>query len=249
MDIAERIACSPGTAGRSFEESARIFSEMGFRNMELFSRGSSASRPDLEKGPGYYRDIAAEHGMRISSFHLPIVDEGQASFDQAVRTARFGKDMGAEVLLYNATSRDLIVATASRFLDAVDDLSIAVAVQNHPGRAIETAEDYQAVFDGVGDEPRLKAVLEVGSFHHYGVSWRQGYDLLEGRIALVHVKDMVGQQSVPFGTGEVDIPGLFGHMSSVGYEGKFVLEMSVVDKENTLKYTGQALQYVIQNCS
>ncbi|NLD72876.1 MAG: sugar phosphate isomerase/epimerase, partial [Chloroflexi bacterium] len=155
--------------------------------------------------------------------------------------------LGADVALFNADTRPIMVKALPRYLDAVEDLDIAIAVQNHPGRALETGEDYRAVFAGVGNDPRLKGVLEVGSFHHYGWSWRQGYDLLAGRIALVHIKDMVGQQSVPFGTGEVDIPGLIEHLSAVGYRGKFVLEMSVVDKENTIQYTQEAFQYMVEH--
>ena len=59
---------------------------------------------------------------------------------------------------------------------------------------------------------------------------------------------MVGQQSVPYGTGEVDIPGLIEHMSGVGYRGRFVLEMSVVDKENTIRHTQDAFRYMVERC-
>lgn len=55
---------------------------------------------------------------------------------------------------------------------------------------------------------RLRAAARVGGL------WAEGFDLLGESIALVHVKDQVGPQSVPFGTGEVDLPGLFAHMKA-----------------------------------
>lgn len=249
MGIIDHLTCSPGTAGLPLEESLRVFSEIGFANMELFTRPGTPSAPDLGKDPREYRDLAARYGMRISSFHLPNVGaDMDETFDAAVRAAKFAEALGSEVALFNADTLPIMIQVLPRFLDATQHLALSIAVQNHPGRALERPEQYQQVFKGVGYDPRLKAVLEVGAFHHFGWSWRQGYDLLQERIALVHVKDMVGQQSVPFGTGEVDIVGLFEHMAAVGYRGKFTLEMSVVDKENTIEYTRQAFQYVVQNC-
>lgn len=103
------------------------------------------------------------------------------------------------------------------------------------------------MLDGIGD-PRMKTLLEAGHFHSVGVSWREGYDLLRDTIALVHIKDQVGRQSVPFGTGEVDLPGLFRWMRSVGYTGDYVVEMEVADPENTLRYLADALAYLRTYC-
>jgi len=247
MSIVDHLACSPGTAGLPLEDSLGVFSDIGFRNMELFCRGASA--PDLHADPEAYRSLAARYGMRISSFHLPNVSADLAgSFEWAVHAARFGQALGAEVALFNADTREILIQALPRFLDRTADLGITIAVQNHPGRALETGTDYRAVFAGVHDDPRLKAVLEVGAFHHFGWHWRQGYDLLGNRIALVHIKDMVGTQSVPYGKGEVDIVGLVRHMAQVGYRGKFLLEMNVVDKENTIPYTRDAFEYMVNRC-
>ncbi len=247
MTIVDHLACSPGTAGLSLDKSLQVFSEIGFRNMELFCKSPSA--PDMHRDPAEYRNLAARYGVHISSFHLPPISTDMAgSFEWAVHAARFGQDLGAEVALFNADSRAIMIQALPRFLDRVADLQIAVAVQNHPGRALETGEDYREVFAGVNQDPRLKGVLEVGSFHHFGWPWRKGYDLLGSRIALVHIKDMVGTQSVPFGTGEVDIVGLVQHMKNVDYRGKFVLEMSVVDKQNTIAHTRDAFNYMVDRC-
>ena len=54
--------------------------------------------------------------------------------------------------------------------------------------------------------------------------------------------------TVVVGVGEVDLPGLFAHMNSVGYEGEYVVEMEVVDAENTLQYLADAIAYLRTNC-
>jgi len=60
----------------------------------------------------------------------------------------------------------------------------------------------------------------------------------------VHIKDQIGRQSVPFGNGEIDLPGLFARLADDGYRGKFVVEMEVTDRENTPQYLADALRYL-----
>ncbi len=116
-------------------------------------------------------------------------------------------------------------------------------LQNHYGTAISSLDDFERVLNGINDE-RMKTLLEVGHFHSAGVPWRDGYNLLEDSIALVHIKDQIGKQSVPFGTGEIDLPALWQHMESVGYTGDYVVEMEVSDTENTIKYLSQAVDFI-----
>ncbi len=97
-------------------------------------------------------------------------------------------------------------------------------------------------------DERLKVQHEVGSFHAMGVSWKEVCERFNTRIGLVHVKDMVGEQSVPLGTGEIDIPGLFDFMRSIGYEGFYVIEISNKDHENTNRYFAEAVKYLKENC-
>ena len=71
---------------------------------------------------------------------------------------------------------------------------------------------------------------------------------MASRSRWLHIKDQVASQSVPFGTGEIDLPGLFAHMDAAGYTGRYVVEMEVEDKENTLTYLEQALASVLNHC-
>ena len=105
--------------------------------------------------------------------------------------------------------------------------------------------DYRQVLDGI-DDPRMQAVLEVGHFHSAGVRWQDGYDLLAGRIALVHIKDQVGPKPVPFGTGEIDLPEIFERLSADGYAGDVVVEMEL--EADVLKHYADGVEYLLANC-
>ena len=62
--------------------------------------------------------------------------------------------------------------------------------------------------------------------------------------ALVHLKDMQGSQSVPFGKGDVDIAALIRAMDDIGYQGNYVVEIAPVDRENTFEYIKDAFRFL-----
>lgn len=223
------------------------YSRLGFRKFEAFTSWVN-SVLDWERDPVAYRDQALQHGMQYVSLHLPPVgDDREESLARAVKAARFAAALGARVVLFKATSRPNYIAAAKPFLEATEELGIIPVLQNHAGSPISTLADFEEVLASIGD-PRMKTLLEVGHFHSVGVSWREGWDLLGDTIALVHIKDQVGRQSVPFGTGEVDLPGLFRWMRAVGYTGDYVIEMEVADREHTLRYLADALDYLRAHC-
>jgi sugar phosphate isomerase/epimerase len=90
----------------------------------------------------------------------------------------------------------------------------------------------------------MRVLLEVGHFHSVGVHFRDAHALYGDRAALVHIKDQKGEQSVPFGAGEIDLPGLFELLAASGYHGKFVVEMEVADPANTQRYLAEAFSYL-----
>lgn len=229
------------------DEALDAYSKLGYGRFEVFT-GWVKSAFDIDCAPPFYLEKGRCYGMRFKSMHLPAIgDDTEGTLEKALKGVRFAKAIGVDVVLYKATSRPNYIRVARRFLDAIEGMGITPVLQNHAGSAISTLDDFQEVLEGINDD-RMKALLEVGHFHSVGVSWRQGYDLLRDKIALIHIKDQVGRQSVPFGAGEIDLPGLFRHMDKVGYAGDYVIEMEVADKENTLKYLGQAKEFVGRYC-
>lgn len=240
----DRIVVSPcSNPGMTWDEALNAYATLGYKNFEVFTSWAH-SAVDLERPPRSYRESARKYGMALTSMHLPPVTEAfQASLDLAITAAGFAQSIGAEVVLYKAATRELYIRGARPFLDAIEGLSITPVLQNHAGTALSTPDDFREVIAGINDS-RMKTLLEVGQFHTVGVSWRQGWDLLGDSIVLVHIKDQIGAQSVPFGTGEIDLPGLLDHLRSAGYTGRYVVEMEVEDRENTLRYLGEALEYM-----
>jgi sugar phosphate isomerase/epimerase len=223
------------------------YAALGYRKFELFtSWAKSAAYPAGDPEP--VLNLARANGMRFTSMHLPAVnDDIETSLAAAVKAAGFAKRLGVEVVLFKATSRPNYIAAGRRFLDAIAGLGVTPVLQNHTGAAISSLSDFREVIEGI-DDPRMKTLLEVGHFHAVGVGWREGWELLRDSVALVHIKDQIGSKPVPFGEGEIDLPALFRHMTSVGYRGNYVVEMEAAmgDTEKTIALLGDARKYMQQ---
>lgn len=243
----DRFVVSPcSNPELTLDDALQAYSAIGYRKFEMFSSWVK-SAADSTQEPQSYLDTAARYNMTYKSFHLPpVLDDLNESLEAAVNAARFAQSLGATLLIFKASSRENYIRSGRKFLDRIADLDVTPVLQNHFGQSIATLEDFSEVIEGINDE-RMKTLLEVGHFHSAGVHWRDGYALLGDSIALVHIKDQIGQESVAFGRGEIDLPGLFTQLESVGYDGDYVIEMENTDRENTISYLADALDYVQQH--
>lgn len=245
----EQIAVSPcSNPAMELDEVLGAYSSLGYENFEVFI-GWAHSAFDYHGDPEFYLERGRRFGVNFTSMHLPEVRSSQLeeSLEEALMAARFADAIGAEVVLYKASDRPTYIQAAGPFLAAVQDLGVTPVIQNHFGTPLTTLDDVRTVYEAI-DDARLSTLLEVGHFHSAGVGWHEAAEYLGGSIALVHVKDQVGKESVAFGEGEIDLPGLFQYMDEHDYAGRYVVEMEVEDSENTLQYLGEAREYVLEFC-
>ena len=244
----EQIAVSPcSNPEMGLDDILSAYSSLGYAQFEVFTSWVGSAF-DYHADPQLYLAKGRRLGMAFTSLHLPpITADDPDTFGEAVAAARFAKAIGVQVVLYKATDRDTYISAARGFLDAVDGLGVIPVIQNHYGTALSTLDDVIQVYEGI-DDKRMRTLLEVGHFHSAGVDWRDAANHLGDSIALVHIKDQIGRQSVPFGQGEIDLPGVFQYMDDRGYDGRYVIEMEVRDKENTLRYLADAREYALKHC-
>ncbi|MBM7789707.1 sugar phosphate isomerase/epimerase family protein [Tenggerimyces flavus] len=244
-DLSARFVASPCCLPQlGLVQLLHLYRDLGFRNIELFTAGGWPSAVDPlgdADAQAELRTQVEERGMRVTSMHLPPIT---AEFDvaQAVTAARFARGVGADVVLFKATTRDLYIESAGPYLEATAGVGVTPVLQNHAGAAISTLDDFRAVLAGIGD-PRMRTLLEVGHFARVGVDWRDAYDVLGESIALVHVNDIDGNgRSVPFGTGTVDFEGLLKHLDDVGYTGNIVVELELEGHTESIEPTVTGLR-------
>jgi sugar phosphate isomerase/epimerase len=237
----QRLVASPACVPKwSLDELLPAYARMRFRKFEVFTSWCRAAvAPNADAGP--LLESARKYGIRFTSLHLPPVnDDLEKTLSAAVQAAKLAAVIGAQVVLFKANTRENYIRAAGPFLDAIEREKIAVTpvLQNHRGTAISTLADFREVIEGIGD-PRMQTLLEVGHFQRVGVSWQEGIELLGESVALVHVNEIKGEESVPYGMGDVDFLGLFRHLKAVGYAGNIVMELELktrdTDPERTLK--------------
>jgi inosose dehydratase len=221
------------------------FSGIGYRHFELFTEWAR-SRVDWHDDPERLRALGRRFGISFCALHLPRIrsDRFNETLGEAVAAAHFAAAVGAQTVLFKATDIPAYTYAARPLLDALEPLGLTTVVTNHSGTAVERPEQVLQILDQAQDA-RLKTLLEVGHFHAVGVSWQEAVEALADTIAYVHIKDQIGTRSVPFGAGEIDLPGLFAGLRERGYEGQFVIEMENEDTENTLPYCRKALEYAL----
>jgi len=229
------------------EDLLPAYQKLGFCKYEAFS-GWAKCRHEWSGNPEEDRELASRHGLKITSYHLPPITENlEESFANTMAAARYASRLGAGIVLFKAARKELFAAVGKRFLDAIEseNLELTPVVQNHAGSAISTLQDYRDVFAMFGHDPRIKAILEVGHFQRLGIPWRDGWDLLEDRIALIHVNEIRNGKSVLYGTGEVDFTGLLAQIKTSGYAGDIVVELELDTHElapgETLRDLKQAI--------
>jgi len=238
------VAVSPcSNPELTLEQALAAYAALGYRRFEMFTSWAE-SAADVHADPRHYLALAAKHRFSYCCIHCPpLTEDMEASLPEAIQACRFGALLGCRCAIVKAKTRADFLAGVPGLLDAIEGLPIIPVLQNHKGTAITTLDDFLEVVDGI-DDRRMQCLLEVGHFHSVGVSWQEGYEALASRIRHVHIKDQVGAQSVPFGAGEIDLPGLLERLVADGYDGDVVVEMEVADRANTLTYLGDALRYV-----
>jgi sugar phosphate isomerase/epimerase len=234
----------------TLEPVLELCSGMGFSKFEGFTEWAT-SRLDWRGDPSAPRRLAESMGLGFSSFHLPTV-QGNSDSDLAdlLVAARYAVGLGAGVVLFKAANRELYGSVGLRLLDAFESESIRLTpvLQNYHKGPIDTPDDYREVLRRLGDDARMKALLEVGQFQRSGVAWREGWELMEGRIALMHINDILDGRSVLYGTGTVDFRGLMQRVKASGYGGNIVVELELATRETapgqTVEGVKQAVDYL-----
>lgn len=233
-------ACNPDLPA---EEAFAAYGRLGFRNFEVFT-GWTKSAFAVGSQPGDYRAAAARHGLRLTSMHFPKVVPGDAaSWELFTRAAQAAQALGVEQAILKCDDRPAYRESLPRQLDLLEPWGLTGLIGNHKGTALSRPEDVGEVLAAVPD-PRLRVLFEVGHYEAVGVRWEDAYPALRHRVSLVHLKDMRDGRSVLYGTGTVDLPGLFARLDADGYTGRYVIEIEVREAGGGTRPLEQALTHL-----
>ncbi len=213
-------------------EILNIARDLGYRKFELFTGTWANSAVDYHSDDiGYFRELSQETGVSYCSFHLPpFVEDEPQSLAEAVKAAFFAEAIGVPRFLVKGKTMRAFETWLPEFLERTEKLNAVPMLQNHAGTPITHPEHFIHLFDTIAN-PRLRAVFEVGMFLSCDVDWHEAHECLRDFIELVHIKDQIGTERVPFGQGQLDFRDLFTTLEKGGYQGDVVVEMEVCQRD------------------
>jgi len=196
------------------------------------------------------RDAGLEHCTELygAAFPTGSVAEAQAAAGFRAQLFDVAIKMGSPLVVITGRPRtgqglEPTIAGIRELMPLIENKPVSLALEPHYGSQIQYLEDYEAIFNQIRS-PQVGITLDSGHFHSSGVDWKGLIHRYPERIYNFHVKDHVGMQSVPLGTGEIDLRGYIEELHAIGYEGALAVELEVTDPENLPRYCADAFVYL-----
>ena len=196
------------------------------------------------------RDAGLEHCTEVYGAAFPTGSVAEAQAAAGFRAQLFEVAIKMESPLVVITGRprtdaglEPTIAGIKALLPLIENKPVRLALEPHFGSQIQFFEDYEAIFDQIVS-PQVGITLDSGHFHSAGVDWKRLIRRYPERIYNFHVKDHIGIQSVPLGTGDIDLHGYIEELHAIGYDGALAVELEVIDLENLPRYCTEAFVYL-----
>ena len=181
----------------------------------------------VETGARYVLDPRRKHRPNL------LDDDPAPRLELLRRAVDVGADLGAEAVSFwagtrpshvdPATAWSRLVAGCTALAGYAADHGVRLAFEPEPGMLVETLAD----FDRLG-VPGLDLTLDIG--HCRCLEPEPEADCVRrvaGRLANVQLDDMRRgvHEHLPFGEGEVDLPGVLAALRGTGYSGLSSVEL------------------------
>jgi len=93
--------------------------------------------------------------------------------------------------------------------------------------------------------PSLRVNYDSGNSASLGYRVSEEFAAYGHRIGSVHIKDRkLGGGTVPLGTGDADLPGLFRGLAALNYSGDYVLQIARSEPGQELPWIARNLSWV-----
>jgi sugar phosphate isomerase/epimerase len=196
------------------------------------------------------RDAGLAHCTEVYGAAFPTGSVAEAQGAAGFRAQLFEVAVKMESPLVVITGRprtdeglESTIAGIKALMPLIENKPVRLALEPHFGSQIQFFEDFEAIFEQI-ESSQVGITLDSGHLHLAGVDWKSLIRRHPKRIYNFHVKDHVGTQSVPLGTGEIDLRGYIEELHEIGYEGALAVELEVLDPENLPRYCAEAFVYL-----
>lgn len=187
----------------------------------------------IETGARFLLDPRAKHEPTLIS---PEPEGRARRLDFLTRAAEIAAATGAEAVSFWAgvpkrkvdrgEARRWLLEGIAAYLERTKNLGVTAALEPEPGMLVGTLDDYESVAEEL---PGLKLALDTG--HCLVTGERNPTAAVEefaGRLGTVTIEDMRRgvHEHLPFGEGDMDVPGVLDTLDGVGFGGLVCVELS-----------------------
>jgi sugar phosphate isomerase/epimerase len=199
--------------------------------------------------------LLCDHGMTLAALHIAAIltlpeSRYRGCIDYAQRAIRFAVETGCNLVVLGGPDRK--TEPFFLFLKAMDEISplleetgVRIALEYHAGNWIQFNADYEHIFDCLPNR-QIGIALDTGHFTASGVDPEEVALRFGSRIFHVHIKDHVGQQSVPLGCGETNNFGMVRRLKEMGYAGFLSQEIECGQGPQADQAAAEGLRYMQQ---
>ena len=208
---------------------------------DLTGRAEKLARRLEELGLGAVIETGARFLLDPRAKHEPTLispePEGRARrLDFLTRAAEVAAATDAEAVSFWAgvprpgvdhdEARRWLLEGIAAYLEKTKELGVTAALEPEPGMLVETLDDYAAL---TAELPDLRLALDTG--HCLVTGEREPAAAVEefaGRLGTVSIEDMHRgvHEHLPFGTGDMDVPGVLRALEGAEFGGLVCVELS-----------------------
>jgi sugar phosphate isomerase/epimerase len=251
-----KLSCSTCCIPKYDLDSAlNLFSSAGYKYFETFPTWTGGQLDVHKVDKELVKQKLDQYKIKLSSLNIEsFVAEDDAKFRERIerqkRNIQWAIELGCRKVNFKGGKRteedmNYLIRGAHELAEYCVDLPVELCLGNHHGNRIEDIEDLDRIFSEV-DYPHVGTLVDIGHYYSSQVDIPALITKYADKIKLVHTKDQIGRQSVAFGEGEIDNPGLMKLLHDLGYDGFVVVEIEVKDEENTPEYIRKARIYLQQ---
>jgi sugar phosphate isomerase/epimerase len=250
MELSCSTCCIPEY---DLDGALELLASAGYKYFETFTTWTGGQLDAHKVDREDVKRKLAHHDLRLSSLNIENFvaeddDRFRARMERQKRNIQWAMELGCHKINFKGgkrTEEDMIalIRGTKELAAYCEDLPVELCLGNHHGNRIEQIDDLDRIFSEV-DHPRVGVLVDIGHYHSSQVDISALIKKYAQKIKLVHTKDQISRQSVPFGKGEIDNPGLLKLLHDVCYDGFVVVEIEVEDKESTPEYIKEARIYL-----
>lgn len=235
----------------SFEDSIPMLKEAGVdavgltRGQKLSKKYNTRIGPELNaEERAHLKKLLADNKLKIASFGV-----ANGKDEKGVREiAEFAAEMKIPCVL---------TEDAEKLMPLWNELAgkygFKVCVHNHDSTQMKANRYFNplVVKKMIAPYKNIYACPDNGHWSRSAVDNKWGYNMLKGKIAILHFKDQkefgnLKNQPVPFGEGELDCVGLLKILDEQGFDGYFLIEHET-DWDNNLPAVKKCVDFLKKN--